>query len=311
MRNAVPLLCMMAMGASLLAQTRFTTGTAAVRVDALVTDGNRPLMGLTAKDFELRDNGVAQRISDVSHETLPLNIICVFDLSGSVEGMPLVRLKSGYMALVDALTGTDRAALVTFTERLQIHTTLTGDRTRLRSLVDEVKAGGATAFFDAVLAGLALRESDGGRTLVLLFSDGRDTVSWLTARKVIDAARRSDVVVYPVTVRSTNVRMFDPSGRSGFVGFSDNADPVLDALADDTGGRLFYADTEVDLAKTFVEVLSEFRQRYVLSYSPAGVAPDGWHTIDVTLRGRRGQIRARPGYFADPLKRGGAAKTPR
>ena len=105
-----------AAGASLLAQTpRFTSSAAGVRVDVLVTHRNKPVIGLVARDFELRDNGVVQRITDVSYEALPLNVICVLDLSGSVKGRPLAQLKDAMLALIGALGERDRAALVTFT----------------------------------------------------------------------------------------------------------------------------------------------------------------------------------------------------
>ena len=191
-------------GAQDSAQTaRFKSRAAAVRVDALVTSGRRPVTGLTAANFELRDNGVVQTITDVHHETLPLNIICVLDLSGSVAGEPLAHLKQGVRSVIAALAGEDRAALLTFAHRIELHTALTADRARLRALVDGVQTGGTTALFDGVFAALALRETDEGRTLLLLFSDGRDTSSWLTARKLVDSARRTDVVIYPVTIRTT------------------------------------------------------------------------------------------------------------
>jgi VWFA-related protein len=273
--------------------TRFRTGVAAVRVDALVTDGRRPVTGLTAANFELRDNGVVQQITDVSHETLPLNVICVLDLSGSVTGVPLAHLKEGVTALIDALSGKDRAALVSFASRLQLHSGLTNDLARLRKLVNDLKAGGATSVFDAAFAGLALREADEGRTLMLLLSDGLDTSSWLPAHKVVEAARRTDVVIYPVTVRVPRFGVGTRPRQTQSVG-----DRLLDTLADETGGRVVYADSEEALRRTFTEVLAEFRQRYVLSYVPTGIAGAGWHTIEVKLRGRSGQVRARRGYFA-------------
>ncbi len=180
---------------------QFKSGTAAVRVDALVTDGRRPVRGLTAASFELRDNGVRQTITDVHHETLPLNVICALDVSSSVAGEPLEDLKRGYLALIDALSKEDRAALLTFANRIALHSALTGDRARLRALVGQLATGGTTSLFDALFSALALRETDEGRTLLILLSDGRDTSSWLTARKLVDAARRTDVVVYPVTTR--------------------------------------------------------------------------------------------------------------
>ncbi len=278
---------------------RFKTRVAAVRVDALVTRDRRPVTGLTATNFELRDNGVAQTITDVHHETLPLNIICVLDLSGSVAGEPLAQLKKGVLGVIAALSGEDRAALLTFARRIELHSALTADRARLRALVDRVETGGTTALFDAVFAALALRETDEGRTLLLLFSDGRDTSSWLTARKLVDSARRTDVVIYPVTIR-TFMPLVTVEGRALMSGRSrpEPSERLLGTLAEDTGGRVVYASDEAALEATFLEVLREFRQRYVLSYVPTRVSDDGWHTIDVKLRGRSGEVRARRGYFA-------------
>jgi Ca-activated chloride channel family protein len=287
------------------AQTgRFRTSVEAVRVDVLATSGNRPLTGLTSADFELRDNGVVQTISDVSSERLPLNVICALDVSGSVEGAPLAQLKQAMSALIDALDSKDRGALVTFSDRLQIHTGLTGDHAALRQLLPGMKAGGATALFDAIFASLALRESDSGRTLLLLFGDGLDTASWLSARKVLDAARRTDVVIYPIMVGQPAWLMLPRRGRltSGSArrvfAPPDPGRTLFEEFADETGGRRFQADGAAALRATFVEVLEEFRQRYVLSFVPSGVPPGGWHSIDVKLRGRSGEVKARRGYFA-------------
>jgi VWFA-related protein len=301
----------------LLAQRpRFSAGTAAVRVDVLVTQRNQPITGLTARDFELRDNGVLQQIRDVSDETLPLNVIGVLDLSDSVAGEPLAQLKQATLAVIDALGDKDRAALVTFSERLQLLSPLTGDKTRLRAVVDSVEARGATSVIDAAFAGLALRESDEARTLMLLFSDGRDTTSWLTARAVLEAARRSDVVIYAVTF-GVNVAMLTSAQSGMFARARRDAverehlgERLLEAFAEETGGRLVYADGERSLRPTFVQVLSEFRQRYVLSYSPTDVSGEGWHTLTVSLRGKSGQVKARRGYFASPVTRAGEAKAP-
>jgi VWFA-related protein len=306
--------------APIFAQTaRFTTGVEAVRVDTLVTDGRRPVVGLKAGDFELRDNGVLQTVRDVSYESLPLNIICVLDTSGSVAGQPLAHLKDAMTAVIDALGADDRAALVTFASRLHLQSTLTRDRADLRRRLSELTAGGDTAVLDATFAGLALRESDDGRTLLILFSDGRDTASWLTVRKVLDVARNTDVVIYPVTVRHVPVVIVrtlqgtpvpaEALSSRRFVVRNEVGDRLLRAFADDTGGRVVVADDEGGVRGGFVKVLSEFRQRYVLAYTPSGVAPDGWHTLDVRLKNRKGDVKARRGYVAKPVTPDEASRT--
>jgi VWFA-related protein len=282
------------------AQTpQFRSRTAAVRVDALVTDGRRPIAGLTARDFELRDNGVVQTITDVQHETLPLDIICALDVSGSVEGPPLDHLKRAYRSVIGALEKDDRAALLTFSHRVVLHTTLTGERNRLAALIDDVDPGGSTSLFDAVFGAMNLADADQGRTLVLFFSDARDTSSWLTARKLVDAARRSDVVIYPVTIK-TELPLVTvqghPMGRPRQR--REPSERLLDALTEVTGGRVVYAADDAALAQTFLAVLQEFRHRYVLSFTPTGVSEQGWHSLEVKLKKRPGDVRARRGYFA-------------
>ena len=278
---------------------QFKSGTAAVRVDALVTDGRRPVRGLTAASFELRDNGVRQTITDVHHETLPLNVICALDVSSSVAGEPLEDLKREYSALIDALATEDRAALLTFANRIALHSALTGDRARLQALVGQLATGGTTSLFDALFSALALRETDEGRTLLILLSDGRDTSSWLTARKLVDAARRTDVVVYTVTTQApTRLLSFKSPSRAAIPQRQEPSERFLEALADETGGRVVHAADEAVVGTTFLRVLDEFRQRYVLSYTATGVAERGWHTIEVKLRGQSGEVRARRGYFA-------------
>lgn len=277
---------------------RFRTGVAAVRVDAMVTDGRRPVTGLTAANFEVKDNGVVQQVTEVQYETLPLNVICALDVSSSVSGEPLARLKTALAALIDALADRDRAALLAFSGAVLLHSPLTNDRPRLRALSAQMTAGGTTSFYDAAFAGLALREADNGRTMLLLFSDGDDTSSWLSARKLIAAARQADVVIYPVTIPAAAA---PPRGNRPFNDHVQVTDPVqrlLEALATDTGGRVFFARDDDSLTQTFLSVLAEFRQRYVLTYEPTGVAAGGWHDLDVKLKGKSGQVRSRRGYFA-------------
>ena len=236
---------------------QFKSRVAAVRVDALVTDGRRPITGLTAANFELRDNGSVQNITDLHHETLPLNIIC---------GARRERQRRGRTARAAQarLPGRDRRprsrrscrALNLCSRASSLHTSFTSDRDRLRALADGVDTGGTTSLFDAVFSALALREADERRTLLLLFTDGRDTSSWLTAQKLVAPRRRTDVVIYPVTIRSLS--SFVTLHGSGFMGRRAAQEPserLLDTLADDTGGRVVYASDESALESTFLSVL--------------------------------------------------------
>lgn len=280
-------------------QATFRATIDAVRVDTLVMDGRTPVRGLTADDFELRDNGVLQRIDAVQFGEVPLSVTLVLDVSGSVDGQPLDHLKDAANAAVRALAPDDRAALLAFAQRLYLDASFTTDRNRLRLAIERVAAGGSTNLYDAAYAAL-MRDPQAVRALVLVFSDGRDTSSWLPASAVLRVARATDAVVYAVSLGEPEPMTqpwHDASARLP-LGLRDEISPTqfLHTLAEDTGGADFTTTRSADLAARFVQIVKEFKSRYLLTYSPTGVAPSGWHTIEVKLKGRRGNVTARRGY---------------
>jgi VWFA-related protein len=258
------------------AQYRFSSGVEAVRVDVLVTERGRPVTGLTAEDFEVRDEGVPQSVTLIGFERVPLNIVLVLDLSASVAGDRLDDLRRGCRALLSRLAPGDHAAIVGFSHMVILGSELTTDHARLRTLLDTAKPAGDTALVDATYTGMLVGESRPGRALVMVFSDGLDVSSWLPADRVLGAAKRSETVVYGIAMKGT---------RPAF----------LEDLTSQTGGRLLDVDAR-NLSATFLEVLNEFRERYLLSFTPQGVSRGGWHALTVTLTRRGGTVKARPGY---------------
>jgi Ca-activated chloride channel family protein len=259
----------------------FTARKDIVRVDALVTDAGQIVRGLSAEDFEVFDNGVRQQVDLMSSDDAPLDAILALDLSGSVAGESLRHLRMAGGAVLDALRPGEQAALITFSQSISLGVGLTKDRERVRGALESARGSGDTALIDAGYAALVLGETDTGRALVIVFSDGLDTSSWLTAASVLDTAKRTSAVVYAVSVGGLPKASF------------------LRDLSALTGGTLFEADSTKDLDALFIRVLDEFRQRYLVSYSPSGVSKDGWHRLDVRIKNRAGLIvKARPGYQA-------------
>jgi Ca-activated chloride channel family protein len=275
--------------------SRFRSATELVSVDVLVTEGRQPVLGLAAADFELLDNGVRQSIEQLYVERLQVNVVMVLDTSGSVRGERLQSLKAGALSIVERLRPADRAAVISFSHRLTMPAPLTSDRTVLRKAIAGLTADGSTALRDAAYAGLALGGAAATRTLVLLFSDGLDTGSLLAESRVIAIARRSDAIVYAIGVREPAF-MAVKGAVPGQTAVAD--DRFLTLLARETGGRLLHAQEHRDIETTFSRVLEEFNSRYVLGYTPRGVAPGGWHKVDVRLKNKRGTVLARRGYFA-------------
>ena len=271
------------LGAAVLAAPQaptFSTRLEAVRVDVLVTDQGQAVRGLTPADFDIRDEGVPQTVDLVSFEEIPLNVVLALDASDSVSGDRLDHLRAAGRAALGRLKGADQAGLVTFNHAVEVRAGLTRDAAHVQAALERVRPTGETALVDGTYAAMTLAESDVRRGLVIVFSDGVDTTSWLTPDRVLDASRRSDAVVYGVVVRSRSKASF------------------LRDLSTRTGGGIVEIDSTKDLADRFVAILDEFRQRYLVSYTPRGVAAVGWHRLDVRIKGRRVTVKARAGYLA-------------
>ena len=277
-RSAIALGVFAATAALHAQNASFSAKIEAVRVDVLVTDKGQPVRGLGPADFEILDNGVLQQVDLVSFEQIPLNVILALDMSDSVSGERLDHLRAAGHALLNGLKREDQAALVTFRNAVTLGASLTGDPSLVRQALDAAEPEGDTALVDGTYAAMVVGESDVGRALLIVFSDGLDTSSWLHAGAVLDTAKRSDVVAYAVSVGRV---------KSEF----------LQDLTSFTGGRLFEIEKTANLSSIFLSVLEEFRHRYLVSYTPRGVAKDGWHRLTVRVK-RNTTVKARPGYLA-------------
>lgn len=259
----------------------FRTEAGVVRVEVLVTRRGEAVRGLTAADFELRDRGRPRPLEPVLEEQAPVDAVLALDMSGSVRGPKLDALRSAARAFLDGLRAGESAALLAFREEVQLLERFTPDLAHLHRALANARPGGSTALCDAVYAALRLREPGPRRTAIVVFSDGVDNLSWLTPSQVVEAASRSDAIVYAVVVR-------DPGER---------ASSFLPDVVRATGGQLFEASSERDLAARFLDVLADIRSRYVLSYPVEADDADGWHTLDVKLKRGKGDVLARPGYW--------------
>lgn len=296
------------------AQATFRSGVDAVRLDVLVIDGGRPVAGLTAEDFDVLDEGVPQKV-ELAATAAGVTVLPVFDTSGSMAGSRLRELRGAADDLFDGLRIGDRAGLITFSERLVVqaplHTIENGTEDMKRAL-GGARAWGRTALYDAIYAGLCMPSGAGGRALLLVFSDGADTASWLRADAVLEAAKRSDVVVYVVSTGVTRSRTYGFTSSEGASvkqssqGAPTRGTPVWDerqsflaALAAASGGQVFQVDETGRLKGRLAAILGEFRARYLLSYTPQGVrTDDGWHKLTVRLKSKKGSVKARSGYYA-------------
>lgn len=281
----------------------FRTSVEAVYVDVTVTRKDAPVLGLSADDFVLTDNGVRQYVEIVDRESVPTTAVLALDVSTSVAGERLARLRAAAGSFLRGMSGRDEAALVTFNEKITVRQAPTTDRSAIADALERAEARGSTAVIDTLYACLK-RRWGGGRPLVVLFTDGRDTASWLENDDVLQAARESSALLYVVGTEAAGLRFeLSPTGAGSRPVRSDSGYMYLLQRAADTTGGAYWSATYEGLEAAFLEVLEAANARYVLRYEPEGVAREGRHRLKVSVRRKGLDVRARQEYFVSAASR--------
>jgi VWFA-related protein len=274
-------------------------------VDAFVSQRREPVTGLLASDFELRDNGVVQKLDLVAAEALPLLAVLVFDNSNSLAGEKIAALQASGRAFLESLRPRDEVSLFTFAGETQWLARPTTDKAAVARALDQLRPGGATAVLDALYSALVLPETK-ARTLVVLFTDGEDNMSWLDWKQMLLVAERSNALIHVIGLRRAEDEqrsepVTDLAGRMLPAARAASLDFVhtwgMRQVAESTGGRYWEAESPARLKSAFAAIAESMAQRYVLSYEPEGVARKGWHQIDLKLKGRSGDVHTRRGYW--------------
>lgn len=265
-------------------QPTFRSAVSFVRLDVLATDRGRPIANLTSGDFEVTDNGVKQQVEAVIGESAALDVVLTLDRSESVRGATLNNLREAAGATLDSLRPRDRAALLTFSDRVSLEAGLDSSLESVREGIRRIRPEGATTLLDAIYGALSLPRDPARRLLVLLFTDGYDTNSWLTREAVVRAAKEADAVICSVASRSEAMQAGPEKS-------------FLDQLCEATGGETTTVEGRHALKPAFLAALERTRSRYLLTYYPTGVdQKPGWHELKVRLRGRPGTVTVRSGY---------------
>ena len=278
----------------------FAGGVEAVYLDVFVTSRGEPVTGLRAEDFEVRDEGVVQEPSLVDLETIGVTAVLAFDTSGSVTGDKLTSLRAAGHAFVEGLTDRDQAALLTFSQKVNLELPPTRDRAALHQALDRLAGRGATSIWDALYLALELPWGS-GRPMLVVFTDGEDNLSWLGPEDLLRAARETDVLVDVVASEEPKNGGVQLSAGLPRWPASAPAQPESDRrrtlrlVAETTGGAMWTANTST-LKDRFLEVLGGMRARYLLAYEPRGSARAGRHRLKVSVKGRHLDVRTRPEY---------------
>lgn len=253
-----------------------------VRLILSVTDGaGAPVTGLGRESFKVYENGVEQEILDFGTEERPLRLALVLDTSGSMRG-ELTQVQLAAAGFLDVLRPDDAAMVIDFDDQVLLLQDLTGTREDLRAALMSTFARGGTAMYDAVHAALRRLAPEKERKAVVLLSDGGDTASVFDRDRALEAAKSADVLIYAI----------------GIGGGADKG--VLRALAKESGGQAFFADSAAELAGIYQRIADQLRSQYLVTYSSSKPEYDGtWRKVRVDHTGPQGYtVRTRPGYYA-------------
>ena len=270
----------------------FRAGADAVTVDVSVQRDRRPVVGLKSTDFELLDNGVAQQITDVTYEKLPIDVTLLLDVSASVTGELLDELRRALRQVRGDLGAGDRIRLLTFNMRVQRLVDFSEPAAEIDEALGSLRGAGGSAVFDGLAVALAAPAPPGRRRLIVLFSDGQDSMSITDPDTLLDVASRSTPTVAIILGAPSAER---PASLLRTTSATVGA--LSERIAAETGGLVTAVKPGENLSSRFRRMLQEFRSSYVLYFTPTGVERGGVHTLDVRVKQPGADVRARRGYI--------------
>jgi len=265
---------------------------------------------LEKQDFTILEDGKVQPIKYFTKETdLPLTIGLLVDVSGSQANLIDIERNAASQFFREVLRKKDLAFLISFgeeTELLQDYTgsprLLTDGLSQLRPSsgvsgihpgpVPTISQPRGTVLYDAVyLAANEKLKSEVGRKVIVLITDGVDMGSRLTRNNAIEAAQKSDAVIY--SIEYSDPRAYGPFGGGG------GGDGELHKMSDETGGRVYKVDRKHSLEMVFKELQEEMRSQYSIAYTPTNEVKDGgYRHLEVRLANKDLKAQARKGYYA-------------
>ena len=268
-----------------------------VNVFVNVTDSKGAIVGgLTKEDFALSEDGRLQAIAVFERQSeLPLNLTLAIDTSGSVYKDRAQETEAARRFVHVLMRQQDQMSLIEFATYVRELTPFTNKVAQIDRGLDRLHGDAATALYDAIYLGAKQLRAKEGRKVLVLVSDGGDTVKGTSYDEALEEALRDEVMIYSII----DVPIEASAGRD--IG----GEHALISLAEQTGGKSFYA-TEGGLDKAFARVSEDLRTQYLLGYYTHNQEPGrNFHRLQVTVprAGDSFNIRHRTGYFGDtPLK---------
>ena len=280
----------------------FKAGVDLVSLNVVVLDPQQQFVGgLTAGNFAVFEDGVQQDVSFFAAAELPLDLAILLDTSASMRGKIATAQKAA-VGFVSALRPTDRLLVIDIKDSSRLLTPLSHDLNAAKDAIFATSADGSTAIYNGLYLTLKemtrQRQPEKGvrRQALVLLSDGDDTTSIVAYDDVMELAKQAGISIYTIMLRSSlfesQIARRSPEASKSEFG--------MKALAQETGGRSFFALEIDDLAGVYQSIGQELASQYALGYLSTNQRRDGaYRRVNVRVVDRvNAQPRTRAGYLA-------------
>jgi Ca-activated chloride channel homolog len=265
-----------------------------------VTDAKgAPVGGLTKDNFVLTEDGRDQKIAVFDRESaVPLSIVLAIDTSGTVHKDMSIETHAARQFVHALLRPVDQLDLMEFASDVREVVPFTNNLHQIDGGLERLRGGPATALYDTIFLASQSLGGHSGRKVLVLITDGDDTVKGTSYSHALEAALRSEVLVYSII----DVPIAADAGRD------TGGEHALITLSQETGGKHYYAESS-DLELAFQKVSEDLRTQYLLGYYPSThTSNSDFRTISVSLTGVTGasdySLRHRTGYYPSPPRAG-------
>jgi Ca-activated chloride channel family protein len=273
-----------------------------VTVPASVVDNSgRAVAGLKVEDFELRVDGQVRAISDISYSDTPVRLALLFDNSSSLAAAREFEKQAAIRFFRTVMRPVDQAAIYNVYTDIELSQPLTSDvRSLVRTIENFGKPEGATRLFDAIVQAANYLRPQAGRKVIIIVSDGEDTLSDTDFEETLRIAQAADCQIYAVQTKQIEYMM-----QTGQAGGSANlrslaAERRMQEFAAQTGGAVYSPLAVSELDAAFAQISADLAQQYILSYYPVDEKQDGrFRAISLRVPSHpSARVRARKGYYA-------------
>lgn len=274
----------------------FRAGVELVSLNVTVVDSQgRYITDLRETDFSVFEDGARQELTFFNHGNLPIALSLLIDSSASME-QRMEHAQEAAIGFANRIRDQDLAQVVDFDSRVEIKLGFTNKVGDLESAIRTTAAGGSTALHNAVyislkeLAKVKARNPDEiRRQAIVVLSDGEDTSSLVSFEEVLELAKRSETAIYTIGLQ--------PRETSALRGFRE-AEFVLRQLAQETGGRAFFAQKVDDLKDVYGKIADELSSQYSMGYASKNPRRDGaFRRLVVQVNRPNTTARTKRGYY--------------